>query len=426
MKVLVVGGGGREHALVWKISQSPQVDKVYCAPGNAGISELAECVDIEDTDIMALRKFAIDNEIDFTVVGPEAPLCAGIVDAFQAKDLRIFGPPEKAARLEGSKVFSKRLMERHNIPTSTFRTFDSPDRAKAYVEMVGAPIVVKADGLAGGKAALVCETVEEAKEGVNRIMIEGEFGDAGDQVVVEDCLQGEEASVLAFTDGHNIAILPTSQDHKPAYDGDKGPNTGGMGAYCPADVLTEELQNIVERDVIIQTIHAMNREDRPYRGVLYAGLMMDDEMPNVLEFNCRFGDPEMQPLAMMLKSDIVPILMSTTDGTLEDVEIEWHEGAALCVIMASGGYPKDYTTGKIIHGLDRVRNMENVTVFHSGTRFSGDDIVTDGGRVLGITARADTIKEAQNLAYEAVGKIDFADAHYRTDIGYRAIEREEE
>lgn len=424
MKVLVVGGGGREHALVWKIAQSPEVDTVYCAPGNAGIAELAECVDINSTDIISLRKFAVNNEINLTVVGPEAPLCEGIVDAFEARDLRIFGPPEKAARLEGSKVFSKRLMERHNIPTATFRTFDSAERAKAYVDMVGAPLVVKADGLAGGKAAIVCESVEEAKRAVNRIMIEGEFGDAGDQLVIENCLEGEEASVLAFTDGHSIAILPTSQDHKAAYDGDEGPNTGGMGAYCPARVLSDELQNIVERDIIIQTIHAMNREDRPYRGVLYAGLMMDDDMPNVLEFNCRFGDPEMQPLAMMLKSDIVPILMATTDGTLKDAEIEWHDGAAMCVIMASGGYPKDYETGKIIRGLDRVRDMDDVMVFHSGTRRSGDHVVTDGGRVLGITARGDTINEAHNLAYEAVDKIDFSGAHYRTDIGYRAIERE--
>ena len=306
MKVLVVGGGGREHALVWKIAQSPQVDKVYCAPGNAGIAEQAECVDISDTDIMALRKFAVDKEIDLTVVGPEGPLCAGIVDAFEAQDLRIFGPPEKAARLEGSKVFAKRLMERHNIPTATFRSFDSADRAKAYIKMVGAPVVVKADGLAGGKAALICDTVEEAQQAVNRIMIEGEFGDAGEQVLVEECLQGEEASVLAFTDGHSIAILPPCQDHKAVYDGDEGPNTGGMGAYCPAPVVTSELADLVERDVIIQTIHAMNREDRPYRGVLYAGLMIDDDTPNVLEFNCRLGDPEMQPLAMLLKSDLVP------------------------------------------------------------------------------------------------------------------------
>jgi phosphoribosylamine--glycine ligase len=426
MRVLVVGGGGREHALVWKIAQSPLVDRIYCAPGNAGIEQHANCVDIEAEDIMGLRRFALDEDVDLTVVGPEGPLCAGIVDAFQARDLRIFGPPEKAARLEGSKVFAKRLMDRHNIPTATFRTFDSADRAKAYIDMVGAPIVVKADGLAGGKAAIVCDTAEEARQAVNRIMIEGEFGEAGEQVVVEECLKGEEASVLAFTDGHSIAILPPSQDHKAVYDGDEGPNTGGMGAYCPAPVVDTELASLIERDVIIQTIHAMNREDRPYRGVLYAGVMIEDDTPNVLEFNCRLGDPEMQPLAMLLKSDIVPILMATTDGTLKDLEIEWHDGAALCVVMASGGYPLDYEKGRHIRGLEDVEAMENVMVFHSGTRRVGDKLITDGGRVLGVTARGDTIDEAQRLAYEAVEKITFTDAHYRTDIGDKAIERDEE
>lgn len=426
MRVLVVGGGGREHALVWKIAESPLVDRIYCAPGNAGIAQHANCVDIDAEDITALRKFALDKEIDLTVVGPEGPLCAGIVDAFEARDLRIFGPPEKAARLEGSKVFAKSLMDRHSIPTATFRTFDSADRAKAYIDMVGAPIVVKADGLAGGKAAIICDTKEEARRAINRIMIEGEFGDAGEQVVVEECLRGEEASVLAFTDGHSIAILPACQDHKAVNDGDTGPNTGGMGAYCPAPVVDAELAELIERDVIIQTIHAMNREDRPYRGTLYAGVMVRDDAPRVLEFNCRLGDPEMQPLAMLLKSDIVPILMATTDGTLKDVEIEWHEGAALCVIMASGGYPVEYEKGKLIHGLEEVEDMEDVMVFHSGTRQVGGSLVTDGGRVLGITARGDTIGEAQRLAYEAVEKISFADAHYRTDIGYRAVERDAE
>lgn len=420
MKVLVVGGGGREHALVWKIDQSPLVDEVFCAPGNAGIARHAECVDIDDTDVMKLRRFAVNNDIDFTVVGPEAPLCEGIVDAFEARDLRIFGPSEKAARLEGSKVFAKRLMDRHNIPTANFRTFESAERAKAYIKMVDAPIVVKADGLAGGKAALVCQTEDEALDAVNRIMIKEEFGEAGEQVVVEECLKGEEASVLALTDGHSIAILPTCQDHKAAYDGGEGPNTGGMGAYCPASVLDEELAEMVERDVIIQTIHAMNREDRPYRGVLYAGLMLQEELPSVLEFNCRMGDPEMQPLAMLMKSDIVPVLLATTDGTLDDVKMEWFEGATVCVIMASGGYPEDYETGKIIHGLEEVETMDDVMVFHSGTRQVGETVVTDGGRVLGITARGDNTAEARNLAYEAVEKIDFKRAHYRTDIAQGA------
>ncbi|MFP4027576.1 MAG: phosphoribosylamine--glycine ligase [Candidatus Brocadiia bacterium] len=423
MKVLVVGGGGREHALVYKIAESPLVDKIYCAPGNAGIAQLAECVSIKSTEISFLRKFAVQNEVDLTVVGPEAPLCAGIVDSFQAKGLRIFGPDQKAARIEGSKVFAKKLMDRHGIPTATFRTFDSPDRAKAYIKMVGAPIVVKADGLAGGKAAIVCDSEEKAIEAVNRIMIEGEFGSAGEHLVVEECLNGEEASMLAFTDGRTIAILPSSQDHKAAYDGDKGPNTGGMGAYSPAPVVTQHLEKEVEREVIVQTVHAMNREERPYKGVLYAGLMIEEEAPKVLEFNCRLGDPEMQPLAMRLKSDIVPILIATIEENLDEMEIEWHDGAALCVVMASGGYPQTYEKGKRITGLADAEKLDDVVVFHSGTREENGKIYTDGGRVLGITARAESIAKAKQKAYDAVDMIHFEDAHYRTDIGAKAIGR---
>jgi phosphoribosylamine--glycine ligase len=424
MKVLIVGGGGREHALAWKISQSPLVDTVYCAPGNAGIAQLAECVDIEDTDIRGLRRFASKQSIDLTVVGPEAPLCEGIVDSFEAWDLKIFGPPQKAARIEGSKVLAKNLMDRHGIPTPTFRTFDSADRAKTYVDMVGAPVVVKADGLAGGKAAFVCATEEEAKEAINKIMIEGTFGKAGTQVVIEECLKGEEASIHAFTDGHTIAMVPSCQDHKPVNDGDQGPNTGGMGAYSPAPVITPQIETLVERDIIVQTIHAMNREERPYRGVLYAGLMIEDEIPQVLEFNCRLGDPETQPLAMRMKSDIVPVLLATIEGNLKDVEIEWHEGAALCVVMVSEGYPGAYETGKPIEGLEEVSAMEDVEVFHAGTREEGGKMVTAGGRVLGVTARGANIKEAQQKAYDGVKKIRFEGAHYRTDIGWRAVGRD--
>ncbi len=423
MKVLVIGSGGREHALVWKIAQSPLVDELYCAPGNAGIEKHAQRVDINAGDLRALRRFARDNAVDLTVVGPEAPLCAGIVDFFESWGLRIFGPSQTAARLEGSKVFAKNLMERHSIPTSAFRTFDSADRAKAYIDMVGAPIVVKADGLAAGKAAIVCRSREEAYEAVKRIMIEGEFGESGQHTVIEQCLGGEEVSVLALTDGRGIALLPPCQDHKPVFDGDEGPNTGGMGAYSPAPVLSSELETIVERDVIVQTIHAMNREDRPYRGVIYAGLMVDGEDLNVLEYNCRFGDPEMQPLAMRLKSDIVPVLAATIDGTLSDMDIEWHDGAALCVIMASGGYPGAYKKGLPISGLDEVEKMDDVMVFHSGTRREGGRYLTDGGRVLGVTVRAGTIEAARKLAYEAVGKIHFPDAHWRSDIGWKAIGR---
>ncbi len=330
MKVLVVGGGGREHALVWKIAQSPLVDKVYCAPGNAGTAMQAECVPIRAQDVADLRRFALGKGIDLTVVGPEAPLCAGIVDAFRSRGLKVFGPSRKAARIEGSKVFAKQLMARHGVPTAAFRTFDSAERAKAYVEMAGVPIVVKADGLAAGKAAIICKTVEEGLDAVNRIMIEGEFGASGEHLIVERFLEGEEASVLAFTDGRAIAVMPSCQDHKAVYDGDRGPNTGGMGAYSPAPVITPQLRDAIERDVIVQTVHAMSCEERPYEGVLYAGVMISDEAMSVLEFNCRFGDPEMQPLVLRLESDLLPILLAIAEGRLEEAEVQWDEGAALC------------------------------------------------------------------------------------------------
>ena len=424
MNVLVVGSGGREHALAWKISQSSEADTVFCAPGNAGIAQHAECVNIGDTELGRLRRFAMENDVELTVVGPEAPLCAGIVDFFEKKNLKVFGPSQRAARLEGSKVFAKELMRRHSIPTSRFRVFNSPERANNYVDTAGAPIVVKADGLAGGKAAFVCETEKEAHEAIKRIMVEREFGESGDQIVVETYLKGEEASCLAITDGRNIAPLPSSQDHKPVNDGDEGPNTGGMGAYSPAPVVTDDLQERIERDVIVQTVHAMHLEDRPYSGVLYAGLMMTSEGPQVLEYNCRFGDPEMQPLAMRLKSDIVPLLMGTVEKRLDDVEVVWDARPTLCVIMASGGYPVSYKKGYPIEGLEDVEEMEDVQVFHSGTAVDGGQILTDGGRVLGVTARGDTIAEAQERAYEAVEKISFQDAHYRTDIGQKAIDRD--
>ena len=424
MKVLVVGGGGREHALVWKIAQSPLVAEIYCAPGNAGIEELAQCVPIGAEDIAGLRRFAVEKGIDLTVVGPEAALCAGIVDSFEAKGLKVFGPNQKAARIEGSKVFAKQIMERHNVPTGEFRSFEGADRAKAYIEIVGAPIVVKADGLAAGKAVIVCSTVEEARQAVNRMVIKGEFGSSGEQVVIEQCLVGEEASCLALTDGQTILIMPSCQDHKAVNDGDKGPNTGGMGAYSPAPVVTRQLHDVIERDIIVQTVHAMNREDRHYRGVLYAGVMVVDGLPYVLEFNCRFGDPETQPLMMRLKSDLVPLLLATVENRLADIEAEWYDGASLCVVMASGGYPGPYGKGLPISGLEDAAAMEDVTVFHAGTkRDEAGRIVTDGGRVLGVTARGVTIAQAQQRAYEAVGRINFKGAHYRADIGAKAIAR---
>jgi len=423
MNVLVVGSGGREHALVWKIAQSPLVKKVYCAPGNAGIARHAECVNIGPTEMARLRNLAIDKGIDLTVVGPEAPLCEGIVDFFTAKGLSIFGPTQRAARIEGSKVFAKQLMERHGIPTARFRVFNGVELARDYIDRVDAPVVVKADGLAAGKGVIVCKTAQEARAAVSKIMIDRAFGDSGNQLIIEDCLSGEEASVLAFTDGKNIALMPSAQDHKAVYDGDEGPNTGGMGAYSPAPVITPELERTIERDVIIQAVHAMNREERPYRGVLYAGLMVTEEGPFVLEFNCRLGDPELQPLIIRLKSDLVPILQATIEGNLDEVEIEWDVRPALCVVMASGGYPGPYEKGFPIKGLEEVMGMDDVVVFHSGTALVDGQVVTAGGRVLGVTARGDTIAEARERAYEAVRRISFEGAHYRTDIGRKALDR---
>jgi phosphoribosylamine--glycine ligase len=423
MNVLVVGGGGREHALVWKTAQSPLVDRIFCAPGNAGIAAHADCVQIAATDILGLRKFARENRIDLTVVGPEAPLAAGLVDAFSSAGLRVFGPTRQAARLEGSKVFAKQLMQRHGIPTAPFRTFTAPERAKAYVEMIGAPVVVKADGLAAGKAVIVCPTLTDANEAVDRIMVRREFGNAGGQVVIESCLTGEEASMIAFTDGRTIAVLPSSQDHKPVFDGDEGPNTGGMGAYSPAPVVTEELAAQIEREILVQAVHAMNREEKPYHGVLYAGIMVTDDGPRVLEFNCRMGDPETQPLLVRLKSDLVPLLLATVDDRLEEAQVEWDPRPAICVVMASGGYPGTYQKGVPIEGLEAAAAMKDVVVFHAGTKEDEGTLLTNGGRVLGVTAIGETIREARDRAYSAVSKIHFDGAHFRTDIARKAIGR---
>jgi phosphoribosylamine--glycine ligase len=423
MNVLVVGGGGREHALVWKIKQSPLVENVYCAPGNAGIAREAECIPVSATDITGLRRFARQNEIGLTVVGPEAPLVKGVVDEFEAAGLRVFGPSMAAARLEGSKVFAKQLMDRNNIPTADFRVFNAPERAKAYLEMVGAPIVVKADGLAAGKAAIVCRTLEEAIEAVDRIMVRKEFGDAGNQLVVESCLTGEEASMICITDGRTIAVMPSSQDHKPALDNDEGPNTGGMGAYSPAPVIDAALSSQIEREVLVQTVHAMNREERAYRGILYAGIMVTADGPEVLEYNCRMGDPETQPLLMRLKSDIVPIIEAVLDGKLDEVDIEWDERPTCCVVMASGGYPGSYRKGVPITGISDADRVEGVKVFHAGTALEDSEVVTAGGRVLGVTAIGEDIQEARDRAYEAVGRIHFEGAHYRTDIAQKALDR---
>lgn len=423
MRILVVGGGGREHAIVWKIAQSPLVSKLYCAPGNPGIESLAECVDIDSSDLEGLARFAAAQKIDLTVVGPEDPLSLGIADVFKARGLAVFGCSKRAAALEASKVFAKQIMQKHSIPTGSFRSFQVAERAKAYIESVSAPIVVKADGLAKGKGVIVCDNPADALAAVDSIMRDRIFGKAGDQIVVEQFLTGEEASVLAFTDSKTIAIMPSAQDHKRLRDGDQGPNTGGMGAYSPAPVVTPRIMQKIEREILVQTVHAMNREERPYEGVLYAGVMVSEAGPKVLEFNCRFGDPETQPLLMRLKSDLVPVLVAVTDHKLDECTIEWDDRPALCVVLAAEGYPDQPRKGDVIEGIADAERDPDVVVFHAGTRRQGGKVVTNGGRVLGVTARGDTIIDAQKRAYAAVEKISWAGVQFRTDIGQRAIER---
>jgi len=423
MRILLVGSGGREHTLAWKISQSPLCDKFYCAPGNAGIAKHAELVDIAADDVSVLLKFAKREEIDLVVVGPEAPLVDGLVDACAHTGIKAFGPPRMAAQLEGSKAFAKEILHRHAIPTGGYEAFDYVEAAKDYISGLKPPIVVKADGLAAGKGVVICESREEANEWVDKMLIGGRFGKSGSTVVIEEFLEGEEASILAFTDGKTIATMPSSQDHKRALDNDQGPNTGGMGAYSPAPVVTGPVYDKIERDILIQTIHAMNVEEKPYRGVLYVGLMIDDGDPKVLEFNVRFGDPETQPILMRLKSDIVPIILATIDGTLDEAEIEWDERPAVCVVMASGGYPGSYKKGLPITGIKEAEALGDVKVFHAGTARRDGTLVTNGGRVLGVTAIADELTGAIDLAYEAVGRISFKGAHYRKDIAARALRR---
>ena len=421
MKVLVVGGGGREHSLVWKIAQSPKVKKIYAAPGNAGISQLAECIPIQPTQVDNLVDFAERYGIDLTVVGPEAPLVAGIVDKFQTRGLRIFGPSKQAARLEGSKAFAKELMREYGIPTAQFRVFNSPTKAISYIREKGAPIVVKADGLAAGKGSIVAMTEEEASEAVEKILVKRAFGEAGEKVVIEEYIQGEEASVLALTDGETIVPLVPSQDHKRALDGDQGPNTGGMGAYAPAPVITEKLMQQITRGILQPTVKAMADRGAIYRGVLYAGLIMTAEGPKVLEFNCRFGDPETQAQLPLMKTDLVDIILAICNQKLKDVPIQEEKKAAVCVVMASEGYPGAYEKGREITGLKQAEEMEGIVVFHAGTKRERRKVVTNGGRVLGVTAVADDISAAVNRAYQAVEKIKFHGAHYRRDIAFRAL-----
>ncbi|MHC4713203.1 MAG: phosphoribosylamine--glycine ligase [Planctomycetota bacterium] len=424
MKVLVVGGGGREHALVWKIAKSKDVGKVYCAPGNAGTAKEAENVPISAEDIRALLDFAKEKKIDVTVVGPEAPLVAGIVDVFQKEGLKAFGPRGHAAGLEGSKAYAKMLMKSAGIPSSRFKIFSELSSAKDYVEATGAPIVVKASGLAAGKGVSVCATVEEAHKAIDKMMKERIFGAAGDSVVIEECLVGEEASILAFVDGHSIFTLESSQDHKAAFDGDKGPNTGGMGAYSPAPVVSDRVMSQVERDILVPVAYAANRDGCPYRGILYAGIMITREGPKVLEFNVRFGDPETQPILLRMKSDIMDPVIATIEGGLADAKIEWDNRPSVCVVMASGGYPGPYEKGKEITGIEEAEALGDVKVFHAGTTLDDGRLVTSGGRVLGVTALGETIAAAKARAYEAVARIHFEGAHYRKDISDKAISRE--
>ncbi len=423
MNVLVVGGGGREHALVWKIAQSPLVKKIYCAPGNAGIAEQAECVPLDAEDVFGLSQFVRDKSIDLTVVGPEGALALGLADELAKKGRRVFGPCQAAAELESSKVFAKRLMYKHAIPTGTFRVFEDAHDAHAYLDDAGAPIVVKGDGLAKGKGVIVCRSVEEAHDAVRRIMEEKVFGRAGDRVLIEECLTGEEASVLAVTDGRTIVPLEPAQDHKPIYDGDRGPNTGGMGAYSPVPSITSGLCEEVERKIFVPAVHAMRREGRRYQGILYAGLMITPSGPQVLEFNVRWGDPEAQPILMRMKSDVLKMMLAAAEGKLKEERVEWDERAAVCVVMASGGYPGSYEKGKPIEGLDKAAQLEDVMVFHAGTARSAGRIVTNGGRVLGVTALGDGIAEARNRAYAAAELIRFEGVKYRRDIAHRALKR---
>ena len=423
MKVLVVGGGGREHALVWKIAQSPRVKKLYCAPGNAGIAELAECVPIPAGDIPALLDFARRQKIDLTVVGPEGPLSEGIVDLFQKEGLRIFGATRRAAEIESSKSFAKELMTKYRIPTARGRSFRSYEQARRYLRQAGVPVVVKADGLAAGKGVIVCESEKEAQEALDRVMVRREFGDAGSLVVIEECLKGEEASFLAFTDGKTVLAMPSSQDHKAIYDDDQGPNTGGMGAYSPAPVVDRLIHKRVMNEVMIPTVKAMAAEGRTYQGVLYAGLMIERDQIKVLEFNGRFGDPEAQPLLMRIKSDIVPIMEAVIDGRLDQCMLDIDERASVCVVMASAGYPGKYQKGLSIKGLDAAKRTKDVVVFHAGTARKGKAVATDGGRVLGVTALGDTVADAIDKAYQAAGKISWEGAYYRKDIGRKAIDR---
>lgn len=417
MKVLVVGGGGREHAIVWKLSQSPKIDKLYCTPGNAGISEIAECVDIGATEIEKLVEFAATNQIDLTVVGMDDPLVMGIVDAFEDANLRIFGPKKNAAIIEGSKSFSKSLMKKYNIPTAKYEIFDNYDKALEYLKLQQMPIVIKADGLALGKGVLICNTFDEANEALKQIMVDKKFGLAGNIVVIEEFLKGQEISVLSFCDGKTVIPMVSAQDHKRALDGDKGLNTGGMGTFSPSRIYTKEIEKECMETIFKPTVEAMNKEGRTFKGVLYFGLMLTDNGMKVIEYNARFGDPETQVILPRLKTDLLEIFEACIDTQLDKLDIQWESNAAVCVMLASGGYPESYNKGYEITGLDKLK--DNIIAFHSGTAKVDNKIVTNGGRVLGITAVGNDLDEAIKSAYEAVECINFDKKHFRKDIGIK-------
>jgi len=421
MKVLVVGSGGREHALVWKIADSPLVDRLYCAPGNAGTITEAENVDIKADDIDNLVKFSKETKIDLVVIGPETPLVNGLTDQLERAGIKVFGPTAKAARLEGDKAFAKELMRHHAVPTAEGRIFTSFEDAKAYIASRDEPLVIKASGLAAGKGAIVCDDPSDALLAAEKIMVGRVFGAAGDRIVVEEKLTGQEVSILAIVEDRDIYVLESAQDHKAIGDGDTGLNTGGMGAYSPAPMMTDAIMQQVEKQVLVPVIDALNRSGIKFRGVLYAGLMLTTTGPKVLEFNVRFGDPETQPILMRFKSDLVEVLLATCEGRLDSVAMRWDPRPAVCVVMASGGYPDHYETGKEIRGLDDAMSIPDVKVFHGGTAIANGKTVTAGGRVLGVTALGNTIGEAKRRAYQAVGKISFEGAYCRTDIADKAI-----
>lgn len=417
MKVLIVGSGGREHAIAYSVSKSPKVDKIYCAPGNAGIEEYAECVSIGAMEFDKLAQFAKENDIDLTVIGMDDPLVGGIVDVFKAQGLKVFGPDRAAAILEGSKAFSKNLMKKYNIPTAAYENFNSPEAAIEYLQTAKLPIVLKADGLALGKGVLICNTRDEAIDGVKTLMLDKQFGSAGDTIVIEEFMTGREVSVLSYVDGNTIKIMTSAQDHKRAKDGDKGLNTGGMGTFSPSPFYTQEVDEFCEKYIYQATVDAMRAEGRPFKGIIFFGLMLTDEGPKVLEYNARFGDPEAQVVLPRMKNDIIDVFEACIDGTLDKIDLEFEDNAAVCVVLASEGYPVQYDKGFEIKGLEKFKDKEGYYVFHAGTALKDGKIVTNGGRVLGVTAKGSNLKEARNNAYEASKWIEFNNKYMRNDIG---------